>query len=270
MTRIIVIGNSHVAALKTGWEEIAAEYPGVEMEFFAAPGYNFVRFHLWDGLNFGLTPEEAARPDAAFDAYGRPSVDLSGADVVIRAGLAGRFYDIADLMRGFDIEGLRETGAPQILSRAAFDAFCAAIAEGVAPGPEWRGWDKPRLFLLPAPIRSADCIGSASKQFRRLQFLGRNGEGAREVVLAYFAQVERVLAGLGFEFIPHPAETLLPNGLTDTRFARGPSRFADLAPGARDMTHMNGEYGKLRLRAVFDRLGLAAAAPEAAAAPLAS
>ena len=42
--KICVIGNSHVASLKLGWDRVAAEFPGVELCFFAAKG------HMMSGL----------------------------------------------------------------------------------------------------------------------------------------------------------------------------------------------------------------------------
>lgn len=37
--KICVIGNSHIASLKLGWDSIAGEFPGLELTFFGARGY---------------------------------------------------------------------------------------------------------------------------------------------------------------------------------------------------------------------------------------
>ena len=46
-----------------------------------------------------------------------------------------------------DVDGLGDTGAPRLMSAAAFEAATAAIARRFLPDPSWRGWTPPRLVL---------------------------------------------------------------------------------------------------------------------------
>lgn len=262
MTRIVIIGNSHVAALKVGWDEIAAEHPDLDVDFFTAPGRWFRRFRLSEGLRFGLTPEQVAQPDAILDPSGRAFIELSEADCVVWAGYHWPYDAVADLLCEYDVDGLRETKASQILSRPAFDAFCASIAEPLVPPPEWRDWRKPQLIVLPAPLRSEDCLKNRSGRFRRFHVLAGKSAGAREAFLAFWDDLAAVLARHGIGLVTQPPETMLPSGLTELRFTRGARRILVPDAESEDVTHMNGEYGKLQLRAIFARL-----APPAALAP---
>ncbi len=49
MQRICVIGDSHAAALKLGWETIRAGLPGMELDFYAAPKPHMAAFAAEDG-----------------------------------------------------------------------------------------------------------------------------------------------------------------------------------------------------------------------------
>lgn len=261
MTRIIVIGTSHVAALKTAWDGMAAEHPGVELDFFAAPGRAFRQFRLLgDGLVFGLPPGVPSQ-GAVFGGSGRTSIDLAEADYVLFAGQYWPWDELADIMSAYDIDGLREAGAPQRLSRAAFDAFCLSMARQVAPVPEWRNWTRPRFLILPAPMRSANCLHSRNQRFRPFRFLARKPQGGREVVLAFMDVFARSLAEIGVQMIPLPPGTLLPNGLTDPQYSRGSRLVFEVEGPSEDMTHMNPDFGRLQLREMLARLDLLAPAP---------
>jgi hypothetical protein len=255
MTRITIIGNSHVAALKVAWDAMAADHPGIEVDFFAAPGRYFRRFRLLDGLTFGL-PVAARIDGAVLDASGRAEVDLSQADHVIWAGYFWPWDAVVGLMLDFDIDGLREIGASQVLSRAAFDAFCGDIVKKVTPPPEWLNWPWPRLILLPAPMRSADCLASRSARFRVCRLLASRPAGARETIGAFMDVFAGSMRAQGIELVAQPKETLLPNGLSAPRFSRGARRILDPTASTEDVTHMNAEYGKLQLREVLSRLAL--------------
>lgn len=260
--RIIVLGNSHVAALKVAWDGMAADHPGIDLDFFAAPGLHFRKFKLLDGLRFGL-PAEARGPDEVLDISGRAVIDLASADHVVLAGWLWPMNDLADLMRDFDIDGLREVGAPRALSRAAFDAVCQGFAVRLSPGPEWRNWTRPRLVLLPAPMRSSDCLRSATTRFQAMKALGQDGTGGRDVICSFMDTLAQTLRGIGIDLVAQPPETLLPSGFTDPCYSRGSRSIIDAASKRTDdFTHLNDVFGRLHLSEVLERLGLAERPPQ--------
>ena len=38
MMKICVLGNSHIASLKNGWDRVGQKYPDIELVFFGARG----------------------------------------------------------------------------------------------------------------------------------------------------------------------------------------------------------------------------------------
>lgn len=57
--RICVIGNSHAGAIKEGWDRIAASFPAISMEFFAAAGKGMDDLQLSEGRLIAGTKKQA-------------------------------------------------------------------------------------------------------------------------------------------------------------------------------------------------------------------
>ncbi len=89
MTRILIVGNSHVGALKLGWEQVRDNFPGAQVDFFAAQGSVFQQTRL--DRTGTLALQKSHRDDekcirALKKLNGRTSVNLNDYDHVIRAG----------------------------------------------------------------------------------------------------------------------------------------------------------------------------------------
>jgi hypothetical protein len=109
--RVCILGNSHTASLRQGWDDIQRQWPGVEITFFASRAHGLAGLDLRDGR---LLPSNAelAR-DLAYTSGGRDSVDLDCYDVFLvygswlvlppldpRLSSAVRKAAIRDLMHG--------------------------------------------------------------------------------------------------------------------------------------------------------------------------
>ncbi|PJN96602.1 hypothetical protein CNY89_01585 [Amaricoccus sp. HAR-UPW-R2A-40] len=64
MTRVAVVGNSHLGAIKLGWEQVSARHPEMQVEFFAAPGTHYYRLEMFEPRKFGLPPGSGTSPPA--------------------------------------------------------------------------------------------------------------------------------------------------------------------------------------------------------------
>jgi hypothetical protein len=175
MTRIVVVGSSHVAALKLGWEEIGENYPGVEIEFFAAPVGIFKFFQLSPDKRFGaLNASEFtdAKLNLVRELNGGAVIDLKPFDHVVRVGLATLLYSVVGLLARTDVEGLRQTGKKTLISRAAFDAFINDGATNRMLPEEWQNWIQPRMWVVGNPRISEACLLTG-----RLKNLAKDSSG---------------------------------------------------------------------------------------------
>jgi hypothetical protein len=255
--RIIIIGNSHVGALKLGWDLCAGDYPGTEVTFFAVPGSNFAEMRLGPGRRFGLPdgidPESPALK-STLKVNGATAIDLSAADHVVWAGYEWRQSVLASLLVDHDIDGIREAGAGSLMSRAAFDAVCAAMAANMVPGRAWHDWTAPDLYILARPVPSEDCLqvqegGKRGRWHRAL----RDGTPFGPALDAYFDAAARVFADRGIVLMRPPVSVRAPSGFTQAHFSRGSIRLGNRRPHPdEDLQHMNAAYGVTCLRILFE------------------
>jgi len=269
MSRLSVIGNSHVGAIKDGWETIRPRWPGAEVDFFALAGHKF-DFLAPDARRvLRLDPVSAsARPGmvASLEKInGRTEIDLSGAGVVLWVGLAHPLAAIADILARFDIDGLRATGVGRPMSPAAFEAICDALIDAALPGPAWRHWGAPRLIVLPRHAPGATWLEQNNAKALPWGPLAANPDGVAAALDLYYRRFESRLAAIGIGMFRQPTATLTPCGLTVGHFARGSMRLKGVEHPETEVSHMNAEFGASCLDAFLASRAAAALPAEALA-----
>lgn len=292
MTRsILVLGNSHVAALRRGWLEISGEFPDTKLQFFAANSKLFNLMELSEDRVFGALSATSRGWQASTRMLGvslinrlvrglgrgrnegkqrrysdhqlkfldqvcrRRAVNLKRFDHVV---LAGRNANEADFLRQFEpfsIDGVRERPGCPSLSQPAFESFCREIAMKRLVEPEWRNWDHPRLAFLPAPTPRADCPGD-DPRYEVWARYGANPATGLDFLKTYRAQVEALYREHGVTLLSPPDEVYDESGLTRVEFGEDPMRLHPRGGtfGQSDFHHMNTEYGKIVLRHVLQQL----------------
>lgn len=260
MIRLAVVGNSHVGAIKLGWD--AAARPGLSTVFFAAPGVQFRRLRMLAPPKLGLPADAPADQRARLEQInGRDAIDLSEFDVVLLAGRSGGIAQAAELLAEHDVDGLPggdwPRAARQRLSAAAWAACCDAIADahGLEP-PEWRGWTRPRLFVLhrtrPSEVALRSSGDPSTRPWRRLAQAPAKLEAG---IAGYLDILEARLAETGIGLLRQPAASLAGTGLTREDMTRGSMRVdGSAAHGEEDATHANAAYGRLVWDALAARL----------------
>lgn len=256
MIRLLISGTSHVGAVKGGWDLIAADYAGkVEVTFFAVPAarYGHLRF---DGTRFGADkadiPSEVKAVAQAIN--GRTWVDLADYDHVLMVGQAGsgKYELIADILAGYDLDGLPPRGKPQRLSWSAFVAALDDRASGlVARLAAWRAAARGGISLM-TPPRTLETVlvpGAAANRPGLWDGLGLSPADLRRTLDAYDSRRAHALDRLGIRMVPKPDAVLGPSGFTAARFKAGALRLAgEKAQPEDDLQHMNAEYGAVVLR----------------------
>lgn len=267
MMRLVVFGNSHIGALKLAWDEMAGRWPGVSIEFFGLPGALALKPRLFDDRSFGL-PEDgsvtAAEIALCRRLNGRTRIGLSQADAALSVGYEWLPQRLAQVIFAFDVDGLVESGAPRLLSAAAFDAVCDALAAEILPDERWSGWSRPSFHAvfrpMPSEVIAADPAHRAWHGIR-----AKRGVGA--AFDRYRRRIAEAMAARGIGAFFQPQDTLSPLHLTRETYGRASVRWASDQPHPEgELFHMNAAFGAKCLDHVLGALMAGAGGTAATAA----
>lgn len=261
MTRILVTGNSHVAALKLGWEALPpAVRAGVSVDFFAVRDPLFQSFDFTGPDRFGLpdagAPAQAEAAEITRRFNGATEVSLAGYDLVALAGHNFGFRKFLNAITGHRIEGMLPLKRAHTLSEPALAAFADEMIDAFMPPAGWLDRVRPRVVAIARPRHSER--GTVETPGVRLpvhfRLPARNPDAYRALHAFYDARVVARLARHGIAWLEQPPETLTAAGLTRAEF----SRDAPILGTARDhdetdLAHMNADYGALCMAALLSR-----------------
>lgn len=240
MTRLCLIGDSHLAALKSGWAPDA--FPTIEPTFFAAPAKYMGDLAVADGAleasdddlkrRLRLTSGDLTRIAGDYDRYLVHGLELSLALVL-------------DLCR--QVPGMRNSKSWQ--ARVAAPSFMDTVDNVIRGSLAIRTAAKLRQVTAAPITLSPTPVSSARYPNLRLR-LSENGNA--QIVADMFSDAcRRAALEVKAGFLPQPTDTLDTDGLaTKPIYSREPARFL-IPNAAEDLTHMNGEYGATVLRALL-------------------
>jgi hypothetical protein len=256
MTRVLIIGNSHSAALRMAWNDLADRYPGVDLTFFVVGGRPFAAFDLDDQGIFrcvdatSVSREQLSKIRALNDGV---SADCNQADHVLLIGKNYGEATIAQICQQWDIDGFTGSGKNQKLSKSAFHAFCRANAESRLPGRHWSALEATVTFAG-APFPSASLKDARSILGAARPWIGLmdRPEGYAEASIAYGELFTSLLGSRSIGFAPQPPETLTEEGFTLPEYLRkAPAKHMRDGEATDDYRHMNEAFGTIRLEAYF-------------------
>lgn len=153
--RICAIGNSHLAALRSGWSLCAADHPGLQITWFGA---------MWDGIaelrrvDRSLCATHAPEVEAtlAWTSGGLRQIVLDDYDAFLLAGLKLSFTSLARLYGGSrTLLQSQDPPAKRLISRAVFDAASQGLIRGsqsLTLARSIREATESRLVLIPDPL----------------------------------------------------------------------------------------------------------------------
>lgn len=244
MNRLLFIGNSHLAAIKTAWD--AAPRPGSDAEFFAAPQRTYLRMSLMSGNTFGLPTEGESQRQRKIiaAANGKAAVSLADRDFIVLVGGFSAAEQVAQVLAECDVADLRETGAASLLSEGLFASICTALAQNALPESAWHHRHDAKILLIPRPATCETCLASTYPAFQPWHKLAANPAGALQGFTAFDTALTNLMADKSLTYLPQPAATRTPSGLTAHAFlAEG----GGISPGEDhkrgDHAHMNTAYG---------------------------
>lgn len=225
MIRLCVIGNSHVASLKKAWNDLSGQYPGVRITFFACRGRHLFNLAAKDGC---LSCDgEVLKQILAFTSGGASEVRVSEYDQFLIYGSDARPYF---------------TSPGEVFSRAA---VMQSVYDSVGGTLAYHLLRQLRL-LTDKPVYVGHTPLLGAKEVRSRQRPATFVDGIAFVNRVFYSAFKA-------ELVPQPIETVVNGMATDPVYVPGATRLAvgdaldDLAQPVTDLSHMNGEFGKLWL-----------------------
>ncbi len=250
MTRIAVIGTSHVAMMKTGWDLVSSDWPDIELTFFASPG-RAARTKKLQGMVYGYHAAKPGKQEIIVGNDGQRTLDLATFDHVLKVGDSTGEIKLADLVSQFSVDTLGPEGGAQRMSYTAFEDICRMLAERRCPPPPWRGWQDTTLWLVPQPYPDARVLTDKRDRFTPWATLCAAGDPCRAHRDLYLEAYRDALDDHGVRFVDQPPETFTDEGLTLQKYSDGAINIADgSALEDVDFIHMNDHYGAL----IWDRI----------------
>jgi len=245
--RLCVIGNSHIAALKLGWDRLMAEaVPGwdaVEPTFFGAPS-DGMRHVEMQGTALVPTRQKIASHFRQLSG-GYDRIDLARFDAFLLVGLNVSSKRILRFYKNHAWVGLSGTAGKTLVHPAFAEAFLterygstqlvehasritAATAKPVLAlaEPHWADWARQ------APDGTSDYGWDAA-------ICAGDGPAIGEMFLRV---VGAALAPHAI-FVPQPPETVADGVTTRGTYNKEASRLISGEGGGTDASHMNADFG---------------------------
>lgn len=258
--KICVLGNSHLAAFKLGWEQIAHGYPGVTADFFGMGRDTFKHTKLENGEIVASKPELVEK--MKLFSGGKSAIPVAEYDAFVVVGLVAGMIRLLRYLPGHGIAGEMED-RPQIVSyemvQDTWDEYVATTPMPHLIDMLREVSDAPIVHFM-RPMRSSAILDDDSARARFFQTMIESGDMpyAHDLLARV---MEPHLKGRMVN-VPQPVETTVGMALTDKAFSIGSTtlRDEDLQHDDDDVSHMNADYGAICMAQALDTLGVAAQA----------
>jgi hypothetical protein len=251
LARLLLLGNSHLAALKLGWDEVADDYPGLRCTFFGAPA-KWTRHAVLRNGTITIDHEPLAEKVMAVSG-GRRSIAVEEFDAVCIVGMYFGFSELVRELRDvrtYDMKPMSRDSP--LVSQACLEQLVRDALSGSA-ALEWatkiRQACNKAVFLAPAPLPAESRV--TADRFGRA--MPRHFRANAEYIFESYRRVACALTTQnGIDLIEQPASTIASPGFTKNEFSRGSVRLLgdSVAHAQEDFSHMNKLYGVALFREI--------------------
>lgn len=252
--RICIIGDSHVAAFKNGWDRIAPRYPHVEMSYFAKASTALMDMTHDDTW---ITLKRARDRRFLSEAFGYRKLDTSRIDCFLCVGMMESSHALIKMQAEHKLARQCSFGR-QYVSEAAYlaaykDIFETSVLKHVVQ--ELSQLDIETAFVTLDPRPSAEIL--QLERWSTPVYDAVISEGVGRQLSGLVENFMQSVLPAGFSYLPPPHGTLLENVLTKQEFSSGSARLHwDKEHKSTDVKHMNAEYGMRVLTSMFESLGI--------------
>lgn len=226
-TRICVIGNSHVNALKTGWADMASEQPNFDMTFFASKGDRLGQLDVQDGCLVTQDPE--LRERLIFTSGGLDHIQMTEYDWFLVYGMQLRPGNI------------RMSLSEAVKSRIAQDILEASV-------------NHQTMLKIRTACSRPIVIGHNPLRHTK----SRNVDDFNYSVA--MRHLHNALDLQDVYLLGQPAETIENDRLTKAEYGIGATKLkqsksdTDVEKRIDDLAHMNRKFGALYLHRLLDHI----------------
>ena len=255
MTRIAVIGSSHVGAVRMAQSQIQALYPAVDLRFFAMTAGMFPHAFVDDAGVLQVPKSVGARRERLMRINDAEALDLSSYEHIWIVGPRYLLHSMHRMLRNHGLFGHTKPSEGKMM--LTWD-FVAAAIEDMVDGAHARlakayGRDQ-RITVTPAPMPSQSTSNPGDFFDRPLKHVTEMPQMERIAGL-YEGRIAKCTLDQGWRILPQPQATRVAPFVTHDRYAFRPAE-GDNNP--LDFRHMGANYGVILARAYLSGvLGLA-------------
>jgi hypothetical protein len=258
MRKVACLGNSHLAALKLGWEKIKVNYPQAECVFFGAHARADGRGGLADLVVEGdslCAIDQGLKDNLSWTSGGRTSIRPAEFDAIVLCALGLNVLKITDLIYQYAPERYKMIGARYLISDdfylEAIDSILKSTGAYDLVGKILKIENSAKIFVIPQPMVAQEAERKGTIWYRLMRF-------ELDTLLAkdFSECINRLFRGKA-SIVEQPSSTLYNGILTRSEFSRGSVR---LLPGfshkhdETDHVHMNETYGVQVLGTVLEQI----------------
>jgi hypothetical protein len=272
MMRICFVGNSHLAAVKLGWDAACDEYPDVSASFFGAPSAGLLQMRRNKGGYLVSTDDALTARLKAL--WGTDRFRPDDYDLLCLVGMAMSALTVGRLYRAFRSSAHRNrNGDFRLVSPECFQAAANGLAASSLSAHVLQKIRAVSERPVVIAAKAAPCPAPGKDHCPAGWVKDMLDVGDDRLLFDTFAEAVRQLPGADF-FLPQPESTQLNLLVTKPEYGEGSQRLkAELSKHEEEETnHMNAAYGALVIRDLYDLLrreGLASTgAPQANARAL--
>lgn len=270
MTRLLIIGSSHVGALKNAESLFLTGRPGIEIDFFGLRAPAFLKSRVdADGV-FHPPEQDESGHELILKANGAPTVLTAAYDHVMLIGYRFGFPEVASLLQNHNILGVNPAGHDGTIDMALvedmidamIDASLREVLEALAPANR-------SFTLCLAPYPSKGIASRAPKmELARELVAFWDHPGAAQVFEMWLSRVRSRIEAAGHVLLDQPYRTVAGPFATKPMFARAPENFDGSAMKGTDHRHMNADFGLTVLTSFARKIKNTGEAPRPAATPI--
>lgn len=262
--KLCVLGNSHLAAVRSAWVDNPENWPGIAPQFVGAHKGLLLETKV---INGWLRPSTPAAKDAFARLGGGSGVLLRDFDAFVVTGCLVALSLSISVYRRLHWVGLASVGRSQDLAsdpkllvsqRAALETMRAKFSERLGPRlvAHLRRHTTAPIFLTSQPRVSAALLESfdPTTQAHRVAHLAGDGRGVSD--LSEHA-AQRAVKAAGGRYIPQPDNTIVDHIMTNPDYMTGAVRLTakgNQPQPAKDLRHANARYGARVLDQICEAL----------------
>jgi len=248
--KICLIGDSHLAALKLGFDKIANEFEDVQVTFFGSFASSFNELIVNDRK---IVPQSGkVKKVMVMTSGGQANIVVDDYDLFILHGLELSF-------QGFVNKALQQPVNNQDtqLQSLAWANLTSLIDQclSIKLAKKFLRLDKP-VLLSPQPFLSEQVAHNLIPKWELWHNLLENQGKPTHWVMEALAAWEKHLVQL--EALKQPPATVIHHFFTKNKFSVESIRLCDMMTkhGEEDVIHMNPEYGEIVIRFMIERCKL--------------